>query len=97
MSSLNYSFSTRFGGASGTHREELIAAAHASCFSIALSVQPGTAGMEPTSIESQATSTMEVPGMAAEKFQELADSAKKCCPIARLRKAEMTTDSALVD
>jgi len=54
-----YSFSTRFEETPGTNPEELIAAAHAGCFSMALSAQLGNAGMTPESIETSATLTME--------------------------------------
>ena len=54
-----YSFSTRFEEQPGTNPEELIAAAHAGCFSMALSAQLGNAGMTPESIETSATLTME--------------------------------------
>ena len=54
-----YSFSTRFEDGVGTNPEELIAAAHAGCFSMALSGQLTTAGTPPESIRTQATVTME--------------------------------------
>jgi osmotically inducible protein OsmC len=55
LSNANYSFATRFEGAdSGTTPEELIAAAHASCFSMALGAQLGGAGLTPEKIETQA-------------------------------------------
>lgn len=54
-----YSFSTRFEEVPGTNPEELIAAAHAGCFSMALSAQLGNAGMTAESIETSATLTME--------------------------------------
>ena len=54
-----YSFSTRFEDQPGTNPEELIAAAHAGCFSMALSAQLETAGMTAESIETSATLTME--------------------------------------
>ena len=54
-----YSFSTRFEETPGTNPEELIAAAHAGCFSMALSGQLGNAGMTAESIETSATLTME--------------------------------------
>ena len=54
-----YSFSMRFENAPGTNPEELIAAAHASCFSMALSGQLGNAGMTAESIATTATITME--------------------------------------
>src|SRR5215472_8373834 len=54
-----YSFSTRFEGQPGTNPEELIAAAHAGCFTMALSAQLGNAGMTAQSIDTTATVTLE--------------------------------------
>jgi osmotically inducible protein OsmC len=54
-----YSFSTRFEEGKGTNPEELIAAAHASCFSMALSAELGKAGLTPDTISTEATLTME--------------------------------------
>src|SRR3979411_952970 len=59
LSNTKYSFKTRFEDAPGTNPEELIAAAHAACFSMALSAQLGTANLTPSSIETSATLTME--------------------------------------
>ena len=50
-----YSFTTRFEGTPGTNPEELIAAAHAGCFSMALSAALGQAGLTPEFIKTQAT------------------------------------------
>ena len=55
----SYSFGTRFENAAGTNPEELIAAAHAACFSMALSGKLGGAGMTAESIDTVATLTME--------------------------------------
>jgi osmotically inducible protein OsmC len=54
-----YSFGTRFEGAPGTNPEELLGAAHAGCFSMALSLQLGEAGIRPERIETKATVTFE--------------------------------------
>jgi osmotically inducible protein OsmC len=54
-----YSFATRFENGAGTNPEELIAAAHAGCFSMALSAQLGNAGITPESIETTATVSLE--------------------------------------
>jgi osmotically inducible protein OsmC len=99
-----YSANTRFAsedGKAGTNPEELIAAAHAGCFTMALSFQLTNAGHEPTELRTEAVVTMEkedigwtikninldvtgtVPGVSADKFKELADNAKKGCPISR--------------
>ena len=58
----NFSFKTRFGDETGTNPEELLAAAHAGCFSMALCAVLGRAGFTPTRIETRAEATME-PGM----------------------------------
>jgi osmotically inducible protein OsmC len=50
-----YSFSTRFEGAPGTNPEELLGAAHAGCFTMALSLFLTTAGHPPTSLDTKAT------------------------------------------
>jgi osmotically inducible protein OsmC len=54
-----YSFSTRFENQPGTNPEELIAAAHAGCFSMALSAQLEGAGMRPEQVNTEAKLTME--------------------------------------
>ena len=59
LTNVPYSFSTRFEGAKGTNPEELIAAAHAGCFAMALSAQLGEANITAKSIESTATVTLE--------------------------------------
>ena len=59
LSNAQYSFSTRFENGIGTNPEELIAAAHAGCFSMALSAQLGNAGITPESIETTAAVTLE--------------------------------------
>lgn len=59
LSNTPYSFSTRFENSPGTNPEELIAAAHAACFSMALSAQLGSANLTPESIQTTATLTME--------------------------------------
>jgi osmotically inducible protein OsmC len=59
LSNTPYSFTTRFENAPGTNPEELIAAAHAACFSMALSAQLGEAKLKPESIATSAMLTME--------------------------------------
>jgi lipoyl-dependent peroxiredoxin len=59
LSGTQYSFSTRFENGKGTNPEELIAAAHAGCFSMALSGQLGNAGLTAQSIDTTATVTFE--------------------------------------
>ena len=96
-----YSFRSRFENEKGTNPEELIAAAHAGCFTMALSAQLTNAGHAPTELRTTATVAIEkqdagwtitgiqldvlgkVPGVTAEKFEELAQNAKKGCPVSR--------------
>jgi osmotically inducible protein OsmC len=59
LSNTPYSFTTRFESTPGTNPEELIAAAHAACFSMALSAQLGGVNLTPDSIQTTATLTME--------------------------------------
>jgi lipoyl-dependent peroxiredoxin len=96
-----YSFSTRFEEAPGTNPEELIGAAHAGCFSMALSAALGRAGFAPKRIQTWATVSLEkvgesfkitkiqlrteaqIPQIDAAKFKEIADGAKKGCPVSQ--------------
>ena len=59
LKDTQYSFSTRFENGVGTNPEELIAAAHAGCFSMAFSAELGKAGITPESIQTTATITLE--------------------------------------
>jgi osmotically inducible protein OsmC len=59
LSNTQYSFSTRFEDGKGTNPEELIAAAHAGCFTMALSGQLSAAGITPDSLETTASLTLE--------------------------------------
>jgi len=59
LSDTPYSFATRFEGAKGTNPEELIAASHAGCYSMALSLILGEGGIKPERIETEATVTIE--------------------------------------
>ena len=59
LSQAQYSFGTRFESGKGTNPEELIAAAHAGCFSMALSAELGKAGITPKSIETSAAVSLD--------------------------------------
>ncbi|WP_308468392.1 OsmC family peroxiredoxin [Rathayibacter soli] len=89
----------RSSGETGvTNPEELLAAAHSACFSMALSNILATFGTPPTSIQTTAAVTFDpaqgitgshllvnatVPGIADEDFQRLADEAGRTCPVSR--------------
>lgn len=110
-----YSFSSRFEEGTGTNPEELIAAAHAGCFSMAFAAGLGRAGHEPVSVQTTAkvhlekgdqgfrigridlVTEAEVPGIEEAEFQELADTAKRTCPVSTvLAAAEITLEAKLV-
>ena len=59
LANTAYTFATRFEGSAGTNPEELIAAAHAGCFSMALSAQLGEAGLTPDQVSTSATVSLE--------------------------------------
>ena len=59
LTATHYSFATRFEGAKGTNPEELIAGAHAGCFSMALSLMLGEAGIQPERIDTSAAVSLE--------------------------------------
>ena len=59
LSNTPYSYGTRFEGSPGTNPEELLGAAHAGCFTIALSAQLAEAGIRSERIETKATITLE--------------------------------------
>jgi lipoyl-dependent peroxiredoxin len=108
-----YSFRDRFESGSGTNPEELIAAAHAGCFTMALSLFLGNAGFTPESLDTDAEVVLDqvksapavtaihlrlrgrVPGITAEKFEELANFAKANCPISKLVNAPITLEIEL--
>jgi len=109
-----YSFKSRFEDGAGTNPEELIAAAHAGCYSMALSGALSKAGSPPKRIETKAkvdlrkedagfriasihlTTKASVPGIDSTKFQEIAEQAKKNCPVSKvLSGAEISLDAKL--
>jgi lipoyl-dependent peroxiredoxin len=109
-----YSFKSRFEDGAGTNPEELIAAAHAGCYSMALSGALTKAGLPPKRIETKAkvdlrkeeagfritsihlTTKASVPGIDNAKFQEIAETAKKNCPVSKvLSGAEISLDAKL--
>lgn len=104
-----YGYRTRFEDEPGTNPEELIAAAHAGCFSMKLSFVLGAAGFTPTSIDTKCEITLEsgsitksslevtaaVPGIDDEKFQVCAAEAKAECPVSKLLNAEISLSAKL--
>jgi lipoyl-dependent peroxiredoxin len=106
-----FSFKTRFEGAPGTNPEELLGAAHAGCFSMALSHGLAQAGKPPTSVDTKAVVTLEgvtitkielatravVPGLSAAEFQAFADDAKANCIVSKaLAAVPITLQATLI-
>lgn len=110
LKDAKYDFRSRFEDGEYTNPEELIAAAHAGCFSMKLSFVLGAAGFTPDSIETKATVTLDngavtsshlevtatVPGIDAAKFAEAAADAKANCPISKLLNTQITMNANLV-
>ncbi len=107
-----YSFASRFESGAGTNPEELIAAAHAGCYSMFLSALLSKAGFTPTSIRTTATVHLAegpvinlielnteavVPNVTEAAFREHAEAAKKGCPVSKaLAGPEITLNATLV-
>jgi osmotically inducible protein OsmC len=110
LSNTPYSFTSRFEDGAGTNPEELIAAAHAGCFTMKLSFVITAAGLTPGNIDTSCTITFEngaiteshlvvkasVPGLDGGKFAEMAADAKANCPISKLLNTNITMDAELV-
>jgi osmotically inducible protein OsmC len=93
-----FSFASRFESGQGTNPEELIGAAHAGCFSMALASRITKAGFTPKRISTTANvhlvegptinlielyTEAEVPNLTEAAFMELAENAKKNCPVSK--------------
>jgi osmotically inducible protein OsmC len=104
-----YGFNTRFEDGPGTNPEELIAAAHASCFTMALSFALAKEGITDGTLETEARVKLDKDGdgfkvsrsdltlsanvaLDEARLRELAEDAKKNCPISKLLNAEMNLE-----
>lgn len=109
LNKTQYSFSSRFEEGVGTNPEELIAAAHAGCFTMKLSFVLGEAGFTPTELSTTCTITLEngavtnadlelkasIPDISKEKFLECAENAKVNCPISKLLNTKISLKADL--
>ena len=105
-----YSFNSRFADGVGTNPEELMAAAHAGCFTMKLSLDLTEAGFNPESLETKATITLDngvittsnlvlkasIPGITEEQFQEIAAGSKANCPVSKAYNLDITLEATLV-
>jgi osmotically inducible protein OsmC len=110
LKETQYSFNSRFADGVGTNPEELIAAAHAGCFTMKLSFVLGEAGYTPEDIttscsitlgdgvitESQLVVKARVPGIQKAKFEECVADAKANCPVSKLLNTTITMEASLI-
>ncbi|MBF8456516.1 OsmC family protein [Kaistella sp. G5-32] len=112
LNKTQYSYSSRFEEGVGTNPEELIAAAHAGCFTMALSFKIDEEGFKAENLEtkcvinldakegkiteSMLTLVANIPGISKEKFDELVADAEKNCPISKLLNTEIRVEATLV-
>ncbi|GAA4791298.1 OsmC family protein [Olivibacter ginsenosidimutans] len=106
-----YSYKTRFEEGTGTNPEELVAAAHAGCFTMKLAFNIDSAGYEADRLETTCTIELKegsitnsylkiiakIPGIHKTKFDELVTDAEKNCPISKLLNTAISVDAQLVE
>jgi|SRR5947209_8427142 len=109
LNGTQYSFNSRFAEGTGTNPEELVAAAHAGCFTMKLSFVLGEAGFTPESLETKCDITFEngaitkshlsvtgkVQGISKEKFEECVKDAEANCPISKLLNTAISSEATL--
>lgn len=111
LDQTNYSFKTRFVGEEmGTNPEELLAAAHAGCFTMAVSLALTEKGLNPSSLDTVATVTLEhfditsvhlsitgtVAGIGADEFEAITKSAEQNCLISKVLNIPVSSESNLL-
>ena len=109
LSGTPYNYKQRFENDPGTNPEELVAAAHAGCFTMKLSFVLGEAGFTPDSLETKCEVSFEggavtkshlivkgtVPGISKEKFEEAVKKAEQTCPISKLLNTTISSEATL--
>ncbi|AMP99979.1 Peroxiredoxin [Pedobacter cryoconitis] len=110
LNQTQYSFSSRFEDGVGTNPEELMAAAHAGCFTMKLSLDLTEAGFNPTSLETKGTVSLDngvitssnlvlkanIPDITEEQFQKIAAGAKENCPVSKAYNVAISLEASLV-
>lgn len=110
LEKTQYSFNSRFAEGIGTNPEELMAAAHAGCFTMKLSLDLTEAGFNPTSLETKATVSLDngvitsshlilqasIPGIENTQFQEIAAGAKANCPVSKAYNVDIQLEATLL-
>lgn len=109
LKDIPYNFRKRFEDEPGTNPEELVAAAHAGCFTMKLSFVLNEAGFTPDRLETRCEITFEggaitkshlivqgnVPDIGQEKWDECVKKAEKECPISKLLNTNITSEAKL--
>ena len=110
LKETQYSFNSRFEEGIGTNPEELVAAAHAGCFTMKLSFVLNEAGFTADNLETKCDITFEngsitkshlsvkgkVPGIDDAKWNEAVKNAEQNCPISKLLNTSITSEAQLV-
>jgi osmotically inducible protein OsmC len=110
LTNTQYSYKSRFEEGVGTNPEELMAAAHAGCFTMKLSFVLGAAGFTPDKIETVCFITLEngaittshlevsatVPGISQEDFDKCTKEAKEECPVSKAYNLDITLEATLI-
>ena len=111
LNETQYSFKSRFDEGVGTNPEELLAAAHAGCFTMKTSALLSEAGFIPESLEtdckisfvdgkialSELTLTAKVPAISEDDFQKIANDAKDNCPVSQAFSFDKTLTANLIN
>ncbi len=111
LDNSKYCFNSRFGDAKPTNPDELLAAAHAGCFAMALSMILGKEGFTPDELDvssevtrdadkleltgSHLTLKAKIPNITQDKFMECANTAKENCPVSKALSLNITMDAEL--
>jgi len=109
LNNTQYSFKSRFEEGTGTNPEELIAAAHAGCFTMKLSFNIDAAGFTADELttkcditleegkitSSHLTLTAKIPGISQQAFDEVVADAEKNCPISQLLDTKISVEATL--
>ena len=109
LNNTPYSFNSRFAEGTGTNPEELVAAAHAGCFTMKLSFTLGEAGFIPEALETKSIINFEngaitashlvvkanVPGIDQKRFDECVRDAEVHCPVSRVLNAAISVEASL--
>lgn len=110
LNKTQYSFNSRFADGIGTNPEELLAAAHAGCFTMKLDLDLTQAGYTVDALETQSVVTLDngkitrselslqakVQGISEEEFQIIAKEAEKTCPVSQAFNFEILLNATLV-